>query len=367
MKIKYSIYIMMVVQLFMVGCQRDDDSSGNDLSNNNDRLLFHQINQANSKSNDFWAGYEFSSYPKYFIYKESDAALPKKAFVVNPPSSFNEVTGATKIDYIGGLDIYRYDRFMNSANDSINQGNGLFSFDFAINNFHYFIQRYKDEEIDFRIKDINTIAVAFHEVFHNFQWDNWTLPNGFIQDFDNYPINNDLLPLQILTSEVAKQFPLETDIDQIDKYLSIYVAIRSKEMELDPTPNSLVKNMANFQESFEGSAKYVEFELGQSIFLENYPSSYSDLNTQAILEGDEMRFYFASGIWYDTGSAVCYMLKQKGINIEELIKNGKTLYDIASESLNLTDSQKDDFLLMAKNEFLWDTLIIPEATRLLSL
>ena len=49
------------------------------------------------------------------------------------------------------------------------------------------------------------------------------------------------------------------------------------------------------------------------------------------------------------------------------VENGKTLYQIASETFNLTDAQKETFLDQAKTKFNYNTTISEEADRLLSL
>jgi hypothetical protein len=189
---------------------------------------------------------------------------------------------------------------------------------------------------------------------------------GAIQDEDNYPINNQLLPLQLMTLAISKKFPTETNAENITKFLSMYVAIRSKEMELDPTSNKLVKNMANPQEQGEGTAKYVDYEIGKQLFT-NFDETYDVTSTESITTKSEVRSYFAWGIWYYTGASVVYMLKQKGVDVETEVKNGKTLYDIANETVNLTDAQKETFLDQAKSEFNYNTTIMTETDRLLGL
>jgi len=148
--------------------------------------------------------------------------------------------------------------------------------------------------------------------------------------------------------------------------LSMYIAIRSKEIEVDPSSKKLVKNMANSQEVSEGTAKYVDYTLSKDLF-ENFDKTYEVMSLGDITSKKEVRSYFAWGIWYSTGAAVVYMLKQKGVNVEEGVKNGKTLYQLASETMNLTNSQKESFLNLARTEFEYSTTIINETNRLLSL
>jgi hypothetical protein len=145
----------------------------------------------------------------------------------------------------------------------------------------------------------------------------------------------------------------------------MYVAIRSKEMELDPSKDKLVTNMANWQENGEGTAKYVEYMLGQNIF-NNYPKTFDADVIKDIKDSEQMRMYFTWGIWYGTGASVVYMLKNMGVEVEELVKDGKALFSMSEELLKLTPKQKEEYLNLAREEFDWKDIEL-ETKRLLEL
>ena len=201
-------------------------------------------------------------------------------------------------------------------------------------------------------------------MFHVYQ-NNWTSVTGALQDEANYPINKDLLALQLLTSEISKKMPNETDADQIQKYLEMYVAIRTKEMEIDPSSQLLVKNMANSQEHTEGTAKYVEAIVSLNT-ISGFTIDFGGQESSTIQSNSSVREHFAFGIWYDTGAAVTYMLEKKGLDFEADAEDGMTLYDIAKSTVNLTQAQLDTKLQDAKNEFDWSA-IETEAQRLVDL
>jgi len=137
-------------------------------------------------------------------------------------------------------------------------------------------------------------------------------------------------------------------------------------MELDPSSQQLVRNMANEQEKIEGIARYIDNKIGESV-INGFETSYSDPDYFSwIKDRNEMRSEFAFGIWYGTGAAVTYMLKNQEISIEADIKNGKTLFDVAEAAVQLSSTQKTAMLEKAKNEFNWPA-IEAQAKRLVAL
>jgi len=322
--------------------------------------LFEHLKFANEQSETIWKGYDYSSFPKYFILQEDEDSEPQLGYLVDPGE---EIEGADKIpdDKSHGLNVFRFDEKIKDANRQLGRGNKFFDFEYEIGSHNHYLQIFNEKEVAFGL----TSEIAIHEVFHIFQFAEWELPDGFIQDFDNYPINSDLLPLQMLLTEIARKMPKEIDKDNIKKYLSMYIAIRSKEMALDPTEKELVRNMANPQETGEGTAKYVDYSFSSQLFsrMDSY-AQFDDF--KVITSKDHSRYFFGWGIWYETGAAVTYMLKQLGVPLEEELKTGKTLYEVAENLLNLSDEEKESFLAQAKTEFEFDSIIIPESERILA-
>ncbi|MEL6535205.1 MAG: hypothetical protein AAFQ98_07340 [Bacteroidota bacterium] len=342
-------------------CDPTPEPSSNEVEET-DRTLFSQIDYAFSNTAKVWRGYEFSSFPQYYLARETENATPQRGFLVNP---VNEVPGATRIpeENAQGLNVYRFDAEMKAANRKLKRGNGFYDYDYPINDGAYYVQVYNQGEVERR--GTSSIELAVHEVFHAFQ-NTWAYPENSMQDEKNYPITRDLLPLQLMEVEIAKKMPGEADLAAIDKYLSMYVAIRSRSIELDPTADQLVKNMANNQELGEGTAKYVEYMVAKDLFA-TFDTSFEEVEVRAIDSKDGVRGYFAWGIWYGTGAAVTYMLKQKGVDVESKAKEGINLYQMAVEALSLTAAQRADYLAQAKAEFGWDTILKTEADRLLAL
>lgn len=344
------------------GDAAEPDKSSDGTAETIDKLLFSHIKKAQENSEKVWKGYKFDTYPMYLVHRAKESAAPTRGFLI----SSREVAGAKLIPEAdaGGLKVYRYDAGLSKAQEALKKGNGVFEFEFDVEGHTHYLQAYTDAEVD-RTSGSSSIELAFHEVFHQFQF-GWTNPDGAVQEEDKYPLTQELLPLQLMTLAISKKMPGVTDTAEIDKYLSMYVAIRTEEIKQDPSPGKLVKNMANPQEAAEGSAKYVDFEVSKDLF-DKFDATYDIGTTASITSKADARSFFAWGIWYATGAAAIYMLKKKGVDVEAGLKAGKTPFDLATTSLNLTEAQMSASLAAARAEFAFDTTLTEEAKRILAL
>lgn len=362
--------LLLLILVINYSCSKDDtlediiDSSSSIKIEQADKAFFSQIKKAGVEydKNEIWNGYTFSSTPMYFIFRDKDKKAVR-GYLINPPKA---IIGATKItgDNAQGLNVYRYDKDAKKLNEDLKKGNDAYTFDFVIDGTKYYGQEYTEKSVNDKLN--GAILLGTHEVFHTFQFKNWTLKQSAIQDEKNYPINKDLLALQIMTLKIAAKMPKITDKAEVKKYLKMYVAIRAKELKTDPSSQKLVLNMANEQENGEGTARYVETMVGYKIISDFKATFGGGENTSELTKKEDVRQFFAFGIWYSTGGAVTYMLKNQGLKIEETVAKGKTLYDIAKEYVNLTDVQLATAFQNAKTEFGWDA-IQKEAKRLADL
>jgi len=358
----FLIALCVIISLLTVSCSSDDNSVPNSNSGtleddpqnttiqNVDKELFGLLKKAGDEfdKNDIWKGYSFSSAPMYFVYRDKDKnAL--RGFIIAPGKEIKEATKINNSDN-QGIDVYRYDKDIIKANKLIKEGNDAFDFNFMIDGVNFYLQVYTDNDVNDKIN--NAIDLATHEVFHKYQFDKWAFVSGSVQNQENYPINKDLLALQILTTKIAEKMPIETNQSIIKKYLEMYVAIRHQEMAIDISPEKLVKNMANAQEHGEGTAKYIETLVSYKIFP-SFNLPFIGVRPEDLENKAEVRNNFAWGIWYETGAAVCHMLRNQGVDFFKEVEEGKTLYDIAKNYVNLSSSDMTLRLEQAKGEFNW--------------
>ncbi len=352
-------FLLPFTLLVFLGCDSDDDlpsQPNNAPANLVDAIDLKYFNQLKTLSdlyaqNEIWKNYKFVDFSHYLIRQE--AGQPPKGFVINPTS----VTSAmTKIDEssTNGLNVYRFEDQIENAIQQLNQGNGLFDFNYKIDGNNYYLQLYNTNEVE----SSEAIALNVHENFHQFQFGWHEKPTAF-QDFDNFPVNQDLLQLQLLAVEILRGIEQITDDTIIRELLGQYVALRTEEIRLDPTSNQLITNHSNYQEMIEGTAKYIEVTaLSTSGLFPN--TSFEFVNTSILdREGlntrEKVRELVGQLVFYDTGSAVIYMLKKLGIEIEKL-ENNLYPYDLAVDFLKLSDQQMADALAKAKTHTKWDQI-----------
>ena len=325
-------------------------ASSSDLATPLDELLFSQIKGLGDiyAKDEIWKGYAYNSYRQYFVHFTEKG--PDRAFVINPPTP---PQGAIRLDAKEGkgLVIYRYDLRMKEAYDLVfgPEGNGTFEFTFDIAGNNYYLQAYSDDLAEDSGDTSRAVSFSTHELFHRYQ-DNWEEVPGSKQDFDNFPLTVGLLELQILCQEIMKELPsYPTEISALKQILRQYVAIRSMEMELDPTPDQLIRNHELYQEQMEGSPKYIETMGNLQFFTQSTQPvhfSYSifefSIETKA-----EVRGMMGQSVYYGTGPGVIYILDRLGVNIEAM-EQGKTPYDLAKAYLNMNKWEQDQALQEAK-------------------
>lgn len=328
--------------------------SNNDLASPLDELLFSHIKGLGDiyAKGEIWKGYAYKSYRQYLVHFTEKGA--DRAFVINPPTP---PRGAIRLDAQEGkgLAIYRYDLRMKEAYDLVfgPEGNGTFEFTFDIEGNNYYLQAYSDDLAEDSGDTSRAVSFSTHELFHRYQ-DNWEEVPGAKQDFDNFPLTRELLELQILCQEIMKDLPsYPTEISALKKILRQYVAIRSKEMELDPTPDQLIRNHELYQEQMEGSPKYIETMGNLQFFKPTTPIHFSYSIFEFSIETKaEVRGMMGQSVYYGTGPGAIYILDRLGVNIEAM-EEGKTPYDLAKAYLNMSKWEQDQALQEAKTIKNW--------------
>lgn len=314
--------------------------------------------------NDFYTGYNFTELPSYIIYLTESGAV-ERGFVINPQT---DIPGAIKLDeeMSMGLNVYRFDDQMDAALARLESGNGYYTFDYSINGESYYLQKYTDKDVS----NYNAIDFMTHEMFHKFQFDIWDYRSNWTQDEDNYPFTQELLELQILVSEIFKELPNIDDKEVLWDKLTQYVAIRTREIEIDPSDKKLILNMELEQERIEGGAEYIEIMGARENFIDRSDQTFLFFPGYAPLEQHfnsfaDVKSYFASSIFYDTGASALYCIYQTCR--EELDKIvSETPYGIASKTMKLTPEQVDQAIERAKSSVDW-AAIQKKASKLMEL
>lgn len=372
-----------------------DPTVSTSLTNELDRMFFEQLKGFgdiyDTKKNI--SDYNFLNYPMYFIFKNEDGNV-EKGFVINPISTIENAVKLGENENFG-LNIYRYDKQMNDGLEELNgaDGNGLYGFDFTIKGENnYYLQTYEKKGVK-GLNGLNDITTAAHEAFHDHYQttkastnSKWNFSFNLIQDEKNFPITKELLELQLLNTEILKEFPNITDVSLIREKMKQYVSIKSEELELDPTSNKLILNTELEQERLEGAPHYVEILARREFSLLNANDPNYESFGFSTLDSDESFFTPIKGhlpftykiesrsslqrvmgfdVAYPMGASVIYAINKLNKEKVQLI-NSQTPYRIISEMLNLSDSEKSRALVKAKASVDWKK-IQDRATQLLNL
>jgi len=345
-----------------------DDVPDTSLTDETDQELFKQIKGHADfyKKGTCFEDFVFGEYPLYLVQVEGSVfngtnLKALKGYVLNPSTVTSEMKKLGSNESYG-LNVYRFDPPMQDALNELKGGNGVFSFNYEINGDNiYYLQIYNKENTA-GFNKTNSISTITHEAFHDMhqtrgpQNPDWSFSRGWIQDTENFPFTRELVELQILVSEIFIDYPNITDQELISKKLKQYLAIRSKEMEIDPSSRELIKNMALQQERIEGGAYYAEMCGKRDYFKEDY--KFFGFVYGIPLEAksrDELKGMLNFGNFYSVGASVLYSLTMLD---KERVKqyDSKTPFQMASELFPLTAQEKAAALEEAKASVNWQAI-----------
>lgn len=353
-----SLLTSLLAVLILSSCRPDDDSVQYAETPPFDRTVFSKIGELSGKTSQIWDGYDYlSSHSAYLIFTEDDGTFGRGYFI-NPAVI---PQGSVKVDPAesDGLEIYRNDGYFEEAAAELE--GGIFSFDFEVDGVSHFLLQdnfFDSFYNDYKNQDNNYIPLVMaHEMFHIYQFANWAVPDEWIQDIENYPLDEEMIALHLLLFDLMKEaYHAETSEEQL-AYLRYYISIRAEMARLDPTETQLITTMGTYQELMEGTARYVEhFSALNSIFPEinNDPTHGWGGFLEAVDTSSALRVALAFRIWYHVGAAVTHLLASQNVEVESKYRNGQTPYQTASEFLTLSDEQLQYYLEEARTKVNWN-------------
>lgn len=319
-----------------------------------------------------WQGYDYKSVPQYFIRREKEDGSPVTAFVINPQTTIDK---AQKLgdNESQGLNVVKFEGSMLIANDKLNSGNGIYAYDFKIDGKGYYIQAYTKGEVEIPDPIItSTFSLAVHEVFHAYQEKNFKKPLHYEQlgfdKFDTYPLNSELLSLQLMSMELMKDFPVE-EISQAEakKALQKYYVIVNEMLKRDTTAHSGIKTGLIYkhglgQELYEGSALYIDLLVSRKVleitrnnkFIFHTPFEMDKLDNgyARLMKKKDVPDYFAFQVFYYTGANAIWLLNQAGYDIKNLEK-GIYPFDAAKAFLKMSEVEEMELLTKVKQDARW--------------
>ncbi|KAA1247531.1 hypothetical protein [Aquimarina sp. RZ0] len=387
MKTKFLINPLLLLALLFISCSTDDDTPNNNNIDMNeivipsdqissiDKQLLSQIKKAGIlfDADEIWTGFNLTETPMYLVHKNKEGKVDR-GIIINPQSA---ISNALEIDEENnnGLEVYRYDDEILRAFQLITSdtGNGLYDFNFKIDNQNYYLQIYSDDEViageelaiypggffDPDTITIGAIDFILHENFHTYQ-DSWNPKRTSIKNIEQHQkssISKEILELRTLTHQIFKDFPNGAiSRTVLEEKLKQYVAIRSKESELD----SSIKYAYDLSETDEGSARYIERMAVRALFPKRsnesfIPGSVLD-NDYGITNQEILTLVFDSVLLYEIGASVCLAISTIDREALDDINTDKTLFEVAKNLFNMSETELAQQLQNAKNSVDWNAI-----------
>ena len=197
---------------------------------------------------------------------------------------------------------------------------------------------------------------VMHELFHHYQRGAWAKGSLFDQDFEHYAYRANNFELAALEDRALQAAAVTSDAESRLQAARHFSAIR-----LMRTQQVAATIHDERQERFEGSARFLERQLGLSLAEDGsgrLRSEYEDLLAHVLAHarhdgGDYgVREYFAFFRHYETGAAILRLLQLLGAaDFVSKIEGGKSPAQVLIEYLRITDADVERLVAEARTVY----------------
>lgn len=368
---KFGLVTCMLATI--AGCNNESSNNGDKppttsgTASKIDETFFHQIKNAGQHQTP-WQGYQFDKVGMYLIHAENKQV--KNAYIVNAKETIQD---AVALDNDYGIDVKQLNDMSVTAHDKLLEGNGLFDFTYKIKNHNYYLQSYDERSVN--IEDQLTtasIALAYHEAFHNYQHEAFKQPEGYQQLdfdlFDKYPLDEQMLTLKVVMLALFSDLPNKTlTSEQTLTLIKKYTVLVDEMLRIDASRNGgettgWIYRHALGQELYEGSALFVDTMMSREVIESHEDKAFTMFDplkldqeqhgiTQISSKSDKEQF-FAFNMFYESGASIIWLLHQYGVDLKQL-ENGRYPYSIAKEIANISELDSYYLLRDLKQTALW--------------
>ncbi|HYC83807.1 MAG TPA: hypothetical protein VEB86_01240 [Chryseosolibacter sp.] len=342
---------LLCLLLITLACEEQKEPTFNVPAD--DIIQFGKIKELGEEAAKLWPGYDFyRTRPAYIILTDGNGNSAR-GYVLNPPSP---PAGSIKLseEASHGLDLYSNNDLLASAQAYLGSTLAFLPSTMKVDGVTYFLIKDTKSKgalpfyYDFMDQFDNWLPIlTVHEMFHVYQFDQWTFPSDTEQDFNNYPINEDIIALELALFDLMKTVPDVQTPEERKVYLSKFVVLLEELFRVDPTTNNLIQRMVPLELFLEGTARYMEHYACLSTI---FPTVDQDVTHGwdeylATISSDQLiKHIFSIRVWYHVGSGVLRLLEQSDVNFVNGIENGETPYSIAATHVGLTAEEKTDIL-----------------------
>lgn len=332
------------IVIFLAGCGSDDSQEIVRFNSELEKEVITKLDHISDEAENIWPGYGLPHILPIYIVFNDPIIGQQVGYILNPPANIPD--GSLLVDgTFNNLPVYRNDILVDKMKE-LGIDNRLFSFDLLVEGVTYFYANHgfqpKNAYLDFKDFDNNNVALfTVHEMFHLLQleYEKWDI-SEWKQDFFGYPLTEEIIALNLLLSDISTNAYMDKNGD----FLEVYVAIRQRQMEIDPSSQSLVQSFTLITEMIEGSARYVEhFAALNSVYptinIDPTHSFKAQLDTVAH-DALLARQILVQRIPYHVGAIVIKRLADEGVEVHTAFKTGITPYIL---SRNLTAKASEDY------------------------
>ena len=326
-----------------------------------DRAVFQSLsevfNQFRSSSGKIWSeDYRLDRMPILLVRKENGRDL--YGFLINHPTP--EELGGTVQDIPADLKLppiyllktlpskrelaeIRYFTFSIDLG-----GTGTFLLKYSADDFWGFGNKFTAADIEFHAEQWALYLV--HEAFHTFQLElerwNWRVDT---QDTAGYPLDEMHLALIMLETAALRSAVSARSEEARRKNTQMFIAVREQRME----QYTKAADLDLSQEQTEGSAKYVEHQIGSLLgFKSTNLETFANEDSLMPMPESRIRSHAAFDRFYGTGAAQCRLLDQfEAEDWKNRISGGLAPYEVLRDYFALDDSQLADFFSLAEDTF----------------
>jgi len=321
-----------------------------------EQLLFRLANVYavfREHASSLWSlNYQFDKKPLMLVYRTPTAEL-SHAYLINHPTAASLPSAELfKTDPELNLPpVYKLTELPDVAKKVQN-----FDFQADIAGTASFIMAYTAESVDAFSAPVSADWDAFlvHEGLHDQQFETWKTNATDIQDEAGYPLEaDDIADIQLESKLLIDALKTE-DLEQRDEALKRFVAVRSERMN----KSDIVAHMDGPQERYEGTARYLEYQL--AAFIPNKDQygmiPYLELSLDAKVGRDELAF----GRFYSTGAALSELLDRLELDWKAQLEAGKTQFDVLNEHYALVNNSERQAELLTEARAAYDYVSLQE-------
>jgi len=309
------------------------------------QTMMNNVDEAFKAVGGVWPGYRPTEHPIVLAWKD-DKGQVMAAITINHRNAAG-LGDATQIDTTGTT-LGTVHRVENLKPDVAKELQELKTFNFAkeIGGVDSFLMNAggSDDFFDPTKKDYAVLLI--HELFHRYQIQEFPEegPGQLGQDYDYSARNIELATLENRALVAALNAKNETDRDEAARRFS---GIRLSRLAAD----SRVR-IDDYQESIEGTARYLEHRIGGEDKDYRYNSDNYDQDIPLNVGLTEVKEYYGFARWYASGAAILRLNELMRVdNFTTRVENGETPAAILADELGVTASDADKLVIEARQAY----------------